>query len=62
MARNRAGFFALFGEGTAEHFNKAVMDDFDHLLAGLNRFDDFFADRLGFDFCDEVFDDGQGDV
>jgi len=38
------------------------MDDFDNLLARLNRLNDFFADGFDFKSIDKVFNDRQGDI
>jgi len=38
------------------------MDDFDDLLTGLDRFDDFLANGFGFNLFNEVFYDRQRDI
>ncbi len=50
------------GRIAAEHFDQRVVNDLHDLLAGLHRFDDGFADRLGADLGDEILDHRQGDV
>ncbi len=53
---------AGIGLFAAEHLDKAVINNLDDLLTGLDRTNDFLAHRAGAHAVDEILHDRQGDV